>query len=647
MVYPDCNPAGTVVYSDAYFRVLIAMIVFGAAASIKRVGIALYQGKRSTEHYGPQLQKLMEKMLTISELGQLADEIEAIRADQGQHYYSIHGTRTAKDGGLDFDRLRKMKRQEGDSDDEDEFSLSTASTPPSPARSRTSTKASPSLTATKSAPEASSHRKMPSDAQSARTFASVLTKKDEEVVQALLDEGGDVEDGHASTGEQGNFRLILDDSAKIRLMELLDAWEEPAVVVGKRNKKISIKDVLNFRQAVLCLDSKYPFSYAFGAANTRERCIESAYIVYQQLLMHTPNETVLPFDTLALISLNDNGEIDEEKARKLIRRFRPSRDGYLSAVDFVRSVDKVYKEVRTLRASIANSSQLYLAVERLVNVAFYFVLWLVALTIINLNPWALFVSLSGVILSFAFLFGKAGSSIFIGIIFILVQKPYDIGDKIHISNANIDTSPTGSPTWFVDGITLFSTTVRRAATNEVATHSNGSLADSRIINANRSPQAIACVYLKFACDVPYDRIMFFKTVVEAFVKDRPTEWISFLAFRATRIEADLGFIEYVVVLQHVEKWQNGGPIAQSKADVASFCLEAMKKLDMRYVAPPKPVNLNIAKGSPEIPSDWEALGGVGGDNEPPLMPKSSDHDFSFLASLFTKPGDEKGAKKRK
>ena len=103
----------------------------------------------------------------------------------------------------------------------------------------------------------------------------------------------------------------------------------------------------------------------------------------------------------------------------------------------------------------------------------------------------------------------------------------------------------------------------------------------------------------------------------------------------------------MVVLQHVEKWQNGGPIAQSKADVASFCLEAMKKLDMRFLAPPKPVNINMAQGTPEIPSEWEALYGVGGDNEPPLKPKSSDHDFSFLASLFTKPGDEKGAKKRK
>jgi len=630
------------VYSGAYFRFLIAMIVFSAVAAIKRVGIALYQGKRSTEHYGPQLQKLMEKMLMISELGHLADEIEAIRADRGQHYYSIHGARTAKDGGLDFARLRKMKRQEGDSEDEDDFSQSTASPPPSPAKSRTSDKSSSSLISINGVLEGASL----SDTQSAQTFGSVLTKDDEEKRdQALLDERVDVKEGNVS--KQGNFHVVLDDRAKNRLVELLDAWEEPTVIIGRRDRKISIKDVLTFRQAVLCLDGKYPFSYAFGPANTRERCIESAYVVYQQLLMHTPNESVLPFDTLALTALNDDGEIDEEKARKLIRRFRPSRDGFLSVVDFIRSIDKVYKEVRTLRASITNSSQLYLAAERLVNVAFYFVLWLIALTIIDLDPWALFVSLSGVVLSFAFLFGKAGSSIFIGIIFILVQKPYDIGDKIHISNPNIDTSPTGSPTWFVDGISLFSTTVRRAATGEVATHSNGSLADCRIINSNRSPNAIVCVYLKFAIFVPYERIMFFKTVVESFVKDRPTEWMSFLAFRATRLESDHGFIEYVVVLQHVEKWQNVGPINQSKANVASFCLEVQKRLGMRYIAPPKPVNLNIAHGASGIPSEWEDFDRLGGGNRPPLQPKSSDHDFSFLASLFTKPGNEEGAKKRR
>ena len=96
------------------------------------------------------------------------------------------------------------------------------------------------------------------------------------------------------------------------------------------------------------------------------------------------------------ISLNNGVLIDEKKARKLIRLFRPSRDGSLTALDFVKSCDKIYKDLRTLRAAISNSSQLDLAFERLINVGFYFVLWLIILTIVKLDPWTLFLSLSGV-----------------------------------------------------------------------------------------------------------------------------------------------------------------------------------------------------------------------------------------------------------
>ncbi len=69
-----------------------------------------------------------------------------------------------------------------------------------------------------------------------------------------------------------------------------------------------------------------------------------------------------------------------------------------------------------------------------------------------------------------------------------MRRPYDIGDKIHVSNINTDTDPNGSNSWVVDDITLFTTTVIFGATNERATYSNGSLALSRIINANRSPK---------------------------------------------------------------------------------------------------------------------------------------------------------------
>jgi small-conductance mechanosensitive channel len=46
---------------------------------------------------------------------------------------------------------------------------------------------------------------------------------------------------------------------------------------------------------------------------------------------------------------------------------------------------------------------------------------------------ALFLSLSSIILGFAFMIGGASAKYFEGILFILVRRPYDIGDRIHVS----------------------------------------------------------------------------------------------------------------------------------------------------------------------------------------------------------------------
>jgi hypothetical protein len=85
--------------------------------------------------------------------------------------------------------------------------------------------------------------------------------------------------------------------------------------------------VLRFRNALAMMQRQYPFSYAFGPADTREACIESAQKVYTRLLMQTPDETLLHFDTLALIALQKDGTIDQEKARHLMKLYRPDRQG--------------------------------------------------------------------------------------------------------------------------------------------------------------------------------------------------------------------------------------------------------------------------------------------------------------------------------
>ena len=251
---------------------------------------------------------------------------------------------------------------------------------------------------------------------------------------------------------------------------------------------------------------------------------------------------VLKFDVLALAATRSNSDLNVSDLKNLIRLFRPDRDGKISLLDFVKSVDSVYKEARLLRASVRNSEKIDRAFENAINVVFYLMVACVVLSQIGFDPLALFLSLSSIILAFAFMIGSASSKMFEGWLFILLRRPYDIGDRIHVSDPESDTSANGSAGWIVKDVNLFSTTAIFATTNERATLSNGSLANSRIINMARSPNAVGYIYFKFATGVPYERVQIFEKALTQFIKDRPREWVGILGFRATQVMADLGYI---------------------------------------------------------------------------------------------------------
>lgn len=126
---------------------------------------------------------------------------------------------------------------------------------------------------------------------------------------------------------------------------------------NERQTNVTIGSIIQFRQSLSYLRTPIPFSAAFGEASTREECIASSEAVYERLLKGISDQECLKFDCIALLALDKNGQFDEEKLKELIRLFRPDRDGNLSLLDFAKSVDTVYKELRLLRASIANSSR--------------------------------------------------------------------------------------------------------------------------------------------------------------------------------------------------------------------------------------------------------------------------------------------------
>jgi hypothetical protein len=159
-------------------------------------------------------------------------------------------------------------------------------------------------------------------------------------------------------------------------------------------------------------------------------------------------------------------------------------------------------------------------------------------------------------------------------------------------------------------------------TNERATLSNGSLANSRIINSSRSPQAYLYILLKFHIDVPYEKLEIFHAALEKYFRNLPREWLSLVSFRATSVEADRGYIEYIVVGQHREGWTSWGALRLSQAHLATFSLELSKKLDIRFKQPPLPIDLSIMQSGNAVDpaSILNPVGGVpggGGQNQFP------------------------------
>ena len=97
--------------------------------------------------------------------------------------------------------------------------------------------------------------------------------------------------------------------------------------------------ILQFRRALEFIGGEYPFSPDFGSVRTREDCVASAQAVFDRL-MGGATGPFLNFETLCLVAKDAEGNVDRFTVKELIRVFRPNRDGRLSKLDFVKSVDR-------------------------------------------------------------------------------------------------------------------------------------------------------------------------------------------------------------------------------------------------------------------------------------------------------------------
>ena len=171
----------------------------------------------------------------------------------------------------------------------------------------------------------------------------------------------------------------------------------------------SIRDILRFQRVLQSIDATYPFGEEFGPCKTRNDCIDSAHSVYWKLMALCPDSSSLPFETIALGAIGVDGLLDEGKYSAYNRVFRPDANNRLPLSFFIQSVDTVFKHLLFFRASVRNNSVIDNVLEDTVNGLFFFVLSLLLLSFMQINPWPLLVSLTSLLVSVSFALGSSVS----------------------------------------------------------------------------------------------------------------------------------------------------------------------------------------------------------------------------------------------
>jgi len=257
----------------------------GIVGVLKRLWLGVFLGRKTYRNYAEDLAKVMQKIFLLHKIAILARDL-TLEFDRTQRLFNRLPSIT--NFGLSRDKYAGLLRAESEED----------------------------LAA----------------AAATATAAADTMKKDRSASKLQLPMGRIID------SDDPDDRRVLTQAEKLRIEELLGAWEEPERAFGVE-EDVSINAVLQFRQSLSLIEIRCMFGIAWGDVSTRESMIINSQLVFERLNACNVNHNsadVLSFDVLALAAVDKSGILDEITLKEYIRLLRPDRDGNLTLVDFVK-----------------------------------------------------------------------------------------------------------------------------------------------------------------------------------------------------------------------------------------------------------------------------------------------------------------------
>ena len=263
-----------------------------------------------------------------------------------------------------------------------------------------------------------------------------------------------------------------------------------------------------------------------------------------------------------------------------------------NALSFSRSDLLLFTEAavtgfQSLRGTLNSLSAVTRALSLLANflLAIVFIIFGVLLFDIDVQP--VLISIGTVLVSVSFAISGPAGNFVESLIFLLVTRPYDMGDRVRFN---------GGITMFVHKMDLYTTTFERNDGTYV-TYRNAVLAAGEIRNEKRSGYATIQVQMDISMDATPEQLEAMNGAVVNYVRNRPQSWRSgVIEFHIYSLNPDRNSMSVAFWLRHRHPFQNGTAVFGDTSLFLLFVSRLFKKMGIRYRLPKQPIEILGQRG---------------------------------------------------
>ena len=300
---------------------------------------------------------------------------------------------------------------------------------------------------------------------------------------------------------------------------------------------------------------------------------------------------------------------DQEAAEEAFAFFDVSEDGVVTQDEFEDGFVRLLQAFSNAQSVLAGHNTVSHAMDRFADFVYGMVAIAVFMMFFNIPATTLFVPLGSVLLPLSFALSSAISNALTSFVYVVAQRPYDVGDRVHCEKIAEDEVLE------VEHIAILQTVFRKVHSGKEVTVPNQVLAFTPIENLKRSPDVTFTIDVDVGRDTTAQQLSELKRVMLGYLAEHPREWKPDLTLSALDALPGEGCMLRIRFWVRPRKgWQDWNKIYKVRSGFVVAMLAAMQEAGLEFKLPTQPVRLDravslaAAEAAGQGPKGWSGAG---------------------------------------